>query len=167
MSELKSPLQIRAHNLLCLQGFEGLGYSKEFVAQMRRVARILRMNPDMNIQVITGVDILCEHCPHNYRGRCTADDPEDQPVPMDTPDQATLMDKRVLSWLDIGENDVQFWGQILYKIGRLVDSSAMDILCGDCRWRKYDFCANALDELNRKVTNGELLFPARENSGQD
>jgi hypothetical protein len=83
---------------------------------------------------------------------------------MDAPDQATLMDKRVLAWLKIDKNDVQLWGQILSKIGRLVDSSAMDALCGDCRWRDYDLCAKAFDELNRRVTDGELLFPAKENT---
>lgn len=71
------------------------------------------------------------------------------------------MDGRVMSWLGLEENMVQLWGQIQYKIGLMVDSSVIDALCGDCRWREYDHCAKALDELNRKVTDGELLFPGK------
>ncbi len=160
MGDLPSPIRIRAHHLLCLQGFQGFGYSEEFIAQMRRVHRLLRMKPDTDIQVLIGADILCEHCPHHYRGRCTIDDPEDQPIETDTPDQAVLKDRRTLSWLELENESVQLWGQVVYKVGRLVDSTAMNALCRECKWREEDYCANALDELNQKVTSGELLFPA-------
>lgn len=161
MGDLPSPLRIRAHHLLCLQGFQGFGYSEKFIAQMRRVHRLLRMKPDTDIQVLIGSDILCEHCPHHYRGRCTTDDPENQPIATDTPDQAILKDRRVLTWLELENESVQLWGQLLYKVGRLVDSTAMNALCRNCKWREEEYCANALDELNQKVTSGELLFPAK------
>lgn len=151
-------MRIRAHNLICLQGFKGLGYGADFVAEMERVTVLLRKKPDTPIEVIAGADVLCEKCPYNYRGRCMVDDPEDTPVPFDAPDEATLMDRRVLGWLEIEEGSVQLWGQILYKIGRNIDSSAMDALCGNCRWRSYPHCAEALDELHAKVASGELLF---------
>jgi hypothetical protein len=153
-----SPLRIRAHTLLCLQGFQGLGYSPEFIAEMERVVTLLRNNPDTPVEVVVGADIFCEKCPHSYRGRCTVNDPEDTPVPFDAPDESTLMDRRVLAWLEIEPNSVQLWGEILYKIGRNIDSSAMDALCGSCRWRSFPHCARALDELHQKVVSGDLLF---------
>lgn len=158
MGPLESPLRIRAHSLLCLQGYKGLGYSVEFVAQMDHVSEHLRANPDAQVQVITSADILCEHCPHFSEGRCTVDDPEGVPIPAGAPDESTLMDRRVLTWLDIAEDSVQDWASILQRIGSYVDSSALDPLCGDCRWREYPHCAEALDELHRKVISGAPLF---------
>ncbi len=158
IEELEEPLRIRAHTLLCLQGYHGLGYSDEFIAEMDRVTKYLRENPHALIKVVASADMFCLKCPHHNRGRCMIDDPEDQPVPMDTPDKSTLMDRRVLSWLGIEKGSEQIWKHILVKIGLSVDSSVMDILCGDCCWREYPHCANALDDLYRKVTGKEPLF---------
>ena len=146
---IEEPIPIRAHSLLCLQGYKGLGYSPEFIVMMNRVSRALENNPNIEIKVLAGEDIFCRVCPHNYRGRCMADDPVDRPVPTDSPDNSVLMDRRVLQWLDLKEGDIEYWGSILYRISRNVDSSVMDALCGDCRWREYGYCAEALDKLSR------------------
>ena len=160
MEDVRTPLRIRAHNLLCLQGFEGLGYSPEFVEEMRRVSEQLKADLDTPIEIILGPDILCDHCPHMNHGRCLVDEPVDTIVYADSPDKATLMDKRVLMWLGFHQNEIRAWGEILYIVGQNVDSTSMDALCGDCRWRAFPMCANALDELKRKVTSGELVYPA-------
>jgi len=146
--DLEIPIPIRAHTLLCLQGYKGLGYSPEFIAKMDQVHGILSENPNIEVKVIIGADVFCVACPHHHRGRCMVDDPEDQPVPTDSPDSAILSDRRVLSWLELKEGDVEYWGSILHRIGKNVDSSVMDILCGDCQWREYGHCAEALDELS-------------------
>lgn len=158
MDYFDKPIRIRAHNLLCIQGFAGLGYSADFIKRMTDLVNLLKVAPDTPVQVVAEADFLCESCPHNYRGRCTINDPVDVPVPLEAPDQATLMDKRVLAWLDISINDVKLWGQILYKVGQTVNSAAMDFLCGECQWRKFDYCSIALDELHGKVAAGKLLF---------
>jgi len=154
---IEYPLRIRAHNLLCLQGFKGLGYTKDFIDHMTRIHGYLAENPATLVKVVIGEDTFCKHCPHNYKGRCTEGDPVDQPVPGEAPDTAILMDRRVITWLDLDESTVYEWRQILYKIGKSVDSSAMDVLCGDkCPWREQGHCAEALDKLNKAYADGEL-----------
>jgi len=154
----ETPIRIRAHTLLCLQGFRGLGYSPEFVSEMQRVRDYLWRSPHAQVEVISGADVFCERCPHHHRGRCTADDPEDCPVPLDSPDNAVLKDRRVLSWLGLKEGTVQDWCLILSKVAKTVDSSVLDVLCGDCSWREYPYCAEALDDLHWKAMSGEALF---------
>jgi len=155
---IEYPLRIRAHTLICLQGFKGMGYSEKFIAQMDKIISYLRKNLKTQVKVLAEADIFCTHCPHNYRGRCTLEDPEDQPVPFESPDNAVIMDRRALTWLGLTEGEVYEWREILYKVGGSVDSSAMDVLCGDCRWRKYKVCSVALDELNQRVASGEFLY---------
>jgi hypothetical protein len=156
---IEYPIRIRAHNLLCLQGYQGLGYTREFIEHMTMIHGYLKGNPKAEVMVVVGEDTFCKHCPHNYKGRCTEGDPVDQPVPLDAPDNSILMDRRVLTWLGLSENNVYLWREILYKVGETVDSSTMDMLCGsNCPWRDQGHCEEALDELNRLVTEGELTF---------
>ncbi|HEX9744515.1 MAG TPA: DUF1284 domain-containing protein [bacterium] len=159
MFDPDTPIIIRAHTLLCLQGYQGEGYSPEFVTEMNRVSAVLRSNPSRNVKIIIGADNFCNVCPHHYKGRCIADDPDNVAIMMDSPDKMIEMDKRVLKWLGFPENIVVQWRMIVERISETVDSSSMDWLCQDCSWRKYPFCSNALDALNRKYENGEELFP--------
>ncbi len=64
-------IRIRAHHLLCIQGFQGLGYSKEFTKNMAQIKDELLNNPSSFIRLVIGVDSICECCPHNSKGICS------------------------------------------------------------------------------------------------
>lgn len=49
---MNDELRIRAHHVLCILGFRGEGYSREFVENMRRVVDIIRANPQAVIQIV-------------------------------------------------------------------------------------------------------------------
>ena len=68
-------LRLRPHHLLCLQTFTGRGYSEEFVRHMTLVKRQLTRDPRTAIELVSGVDDLCAHCPNNVDGQCTSDNP--------------------------------------------------------------------------------------------
>ena len=68
-------LHLRPHHLLCLQTFTGHGYSEEFVRHMALVKRQLTREPRTAIELVSGVDDLCAHCPNNVDGQCTSDNP--------------------------------------------------------------------------------------------
>jgi len=55
-------VELRAHNLLCIQGFVGKGYSPEFVANMTRV--IESLGDETRVTVIAAPDALCSACPN-------------------------------------------------------------------------------------------------------
>ena len=61
---------IRPHHLLCLQFFEGKGYSNGFVENMTKIHNeMLSKNP--YVELTEGADDICENCPNNENGICT------------------------------------------------------------------------------------------------
>ena len=68
-------LHLRPHHLLCLQTFTGRGYSEEFVWHMTLVRDQLIREPLTPVELVSGVDDLCAHCPNNVDGQCTSDNP--------------------------------------------------------------------------------------------
>ena len=52
------PIPLRAHNVLCLHGFRGEGYSDAFVARMREVADRLTDAPSTEVTLLAGPDTL-------------------------------------------------------------------------------------------------------------
>ncbi|MDF0651722.1 MAG: DUF1284 domain-containing protein [Nitrospira sp.] len=59
-----TPIRLRGHTLLCLQGFRGEGYSPGFVANMAAIHQILRNQPEATVQVVASPDAVCAACPH-------------------------------------------------------------------------------------------------------
>lgn len=52
-------MKLRAHHLICLLGFRGLGYSPEFVENMARIADQLRSFPHTVIEIVRRPDDIC------------------------------------------------------------------------------------------------------------
>jgi len=148
--KLGEPIRIRAHTLLCLQGYRGLGYDRKFIARMDEISSYLHENPNTEIRVIASTDIFCECCPHNVDGLCSVDEEETPSLPMLELDNSKAMDHRVLEHLSLEEDSVQVWAEILDILADKVQSSDLDNLCRDCRWKSYGYCAEALDELARR-----------------
>lgn len=53
-------VRLRPHHLLCIQNFEGLGYSDEFVENMERVVSAALGAGD--VKVVEGEDDVCAVC---------------------------------------------------------------------------------------------------------
>ncbi len=58
------PIRIRAHHLLYIQGFQGYGYSSEFVTHIERIDSFLKSNPYHKLQIIVETDEICSKCPY-------------------------------------------------------------------------------------------------------
>lgn len=63
-------MKIRAHHLLCMQGFQGYGYSDDFTRNMAETIKNLNSNPQQRIELTVKRDIICSCCPHNKKERC-------------------------------------------------------------------------------------------------
>lgn len=147
-------LEIRAHTLLCLQGYRGLGYSPEFIKKMDEVTTRLRNNPDTMVRIITAPDIFCRVCPNLVDDRCISSDNGLEGFLLESPDNSIVSDRQVLSKLGFKENETHSWSEILGTIASKVTSEDMDDLCGDCRWREFEYCARALDKLSSTHPGG-------------
>lgn len=120
-------MKIRAHHLLCMQGFQGYGYSEDFSKNMAEIIEILQNFPEHEIEIVAETDSICTCCPYNINGKCQ----ESQEVN----DKIISMDLKVLEKLEISPGYVFKAGEIL-KITNKKLKTYLDVkeICGDCRW---------------------------------
>jgi len=140
MNPVSEPITIRAHNLICLQGFEGKGYSPEFIELMDRIHRYLSNNRGARVIVTNRPDNFCHSCPHLDGETCMGMPSHSRSEIGDLPDSATLMDNRVFEILEITPEAVYVWGEILNKIEQNLLPVHMDYICGTCEWRESSHC---------------------------
>ncbi|AJA48993.1 hypothetical protein CPAST_c29270 [Clostridium pasteurianum DSM 525 = ATCC 6013] len=118
----KRILNIRAHHFLCMQGFQGYGYSSKFVIHMSEIVNYIRENLDCKIRLINSCDDICSACFKNRYNQCI-----DKEV--------YNMDNIVLTKLELGNGDI-----IRAKEGfdivndRLNTEEDVKDICRDCRW---------------------------------
>lgn len=136
------PIPIRAHSLLCLQGFRGSGYSEAFVAEMRAVHTALATDPDTPVRVLTSPDRLCAACPNLESGGCHLGGPGHE-------DHMRAQDQEVLARLWLTEGDVLPWGRVLERIARSVAGADLPGICTTCPWLSLGWCAEGIDALRR------------------
>jgi uncharacterized protein len=120
------PLRIRAHHILCIQGFQGLGYSKEFTKNMNLITEKILNNPSFFIKIIIGVDSICKHCPHLADGMCGME--------LDSLKVISSMDALVLKNLNMEAGSVISSQELVSLTGSLAPKTVKKI-CGNCSWR--------------------------------
>lgn len=134
------PIPIRAHSLLCLQGFRGRGYSPAFVAEMAAVHTQLLADPDTPVRVLAAPDRLCAACPNLGPAGCTLSGPTHE-------DHMRAQDQAVLARLWLTPGEVLPWSRILERIARQVRGADLPGLCTTCPWLSLGWCAQGVDAL--------------------
>jgi hypothetical protein len=119
------PIKIRAHHILCMQGFQGLGYSEEFIINMARITEKIQKNPSFFIKVITEADSICKHCPHLQKDVCN----------MGTDSGEGIRDISVLKELDMDSGSLISSAQLTIFTDNL-SPKIVKTICGKCRWQK-------------------------------
>ena len=140
MDKLASPLEIRPHHLLCLLGFHGLGYSDEFVANMRKVRNKLTTNSTLPIVLVVGADAICASCPHNSEGRCLKR--------ADSEAKVRTMDSEVLRILGFQAQAEMPVAEAWEKIRDRFTPENMADVCHDCEWWHLGHCVEGLVTLH-------------------
>ena len=131
-------MNLRGHNLLCIQGFVGKGYSDEFVANMTGV--IAALTEESRVTVVAEPDVLCGSCPHLKRTGCS--------LHGDGTEQGILtQDRNVLERLGIASGEEVTWGEILERIRRSIAPEDLDAICGSCPWLPMGHCKEGLRRL--------------------
>ena len=140
MGQLAHPLTIRAHHLLCILGFRGLGYSSEFIAMMGKVVGELNSNPTLPLVIGAECDIICASCPHKKGNKCLKKVGFECKVK--TQDLAVL---QKLGW-ETGSriSASNAWLRIKEK---LTPENIAEI-CQDCEWLGLGYCADGLRSLD-------------------
>lgn len=117
----EEPYKIRAHHVLCLNFFQGKGYSGEFVDNMNQVKSKLEKNP--LVCITSQADIICRVCPNNDAGIC-----KDK-------EKVAEYDRQVFARCHISEGEIMPFLNFknLVRDNILLLGKRKEI-CGNCQW---------------------------------
>lgn len=119
---METPLRLRPHHGLCIYGFRGRGYSREFTAHMSEVVQKLKDIPTTKIVVTKGCDDLCRCCPNNKDGQCTSKKPEH-------------FDEAVRERAGLTYGETLAWDELCLKT-RPLYLHKLDEICASCEWHE-------------------------------
>ncbi|MHC4959724.1 MAG: DUF1284 domain-containing protein [Planctomycetota bacterium] len=131
-------MRIRAHNLLCIQGFQGKGYSPEFIANMRRVVESLEA--DTEVTVVDVPDVLCSACPNLVEDGCALGGAGAERG-------IANQDREVMRRLRLEAGASIKWGEIVERIRTSVAPGDLDTICGTCPWLSLGHCRDGVARL--------------------
>lgn len=143
LNERLSAIRIRAHTLLCLQGFRGEGYSPGFVENMAVIHRTLAEHPETVVEVRTTPDVMCGACPHHRAIGCTL---KGEGSEQEMNDQ----DGVVLRKLGLEAEARVTWREILERIRHSVSGDDLPSICGTCRWLPLGYCREGIERLRKE-----------------
>ena len=137
-----SSFKLRPHHGLCIQFFEGKGYSSEFIQHMTKMISILHeSNPDIILTV--GTDNICSHCPHNKENFC------------ESAEKVQRFDEAVLQYCNLAQGSQLRWNdfQAIVKES-ILHQGLLTHVCGDCQW--FEICSKQ-EKSQPSFTNLPLL----------
>ena len=118
---------LRPHHGLCIQFYEGKGYSEEFTKRMDDLISEIQRNSNMLIQLHLDVDVLCNSCPNNIESKCKSYE------------KVKRFDEKVLSYCDMKSGQVLSIQEFLESVkDRILDKGLLPCICCECEW--YSIC---------------------------
>ena len=125
---VSNPIHIRAHHLLCLQGFQGKGYDSAFVANMSDIALRLQKEAALKFKIVDDTDEICAPCPHRDVRTCAKAPDADRCI---RNIDSIILKKTGLSVGQIQNAKKSF--QLVNTIFQAKDD--IEKICGPCAWR--------------------------------
>ena len=136
-------LVLRGHHLLCVHGFQGMGYSPEFVDKMGGIVEDIRNDQiDFSIKVVAAFDDTCRSCPHQGLTECEANEGSNEHV--------LSMDNKVIKHLGLIEGKTYRKSFLVSLTANKVESDDLDQLCQQCSWLSYGVCKTGIRTLREK-----------------
>jgi hypothetical protein len=130
-------IKLRAHHLLCLYGFRGLGYNKEFVENMQAIVDRIRENPSIEIELVRGADDICLKCPHNIEDRCSKPGRN-----------VEEFDQGIIDRLKVEIGNEAESRNLLNLIETRIRPGELSLICKGCEWLELGFCQEGLRRKN-------------------
>jgi len=130
-------MKLRAHHLLCLFGFRGLGYSKDFVKNFAKVLKQIKDKPQLLLEIIDRPDCICARCPHQKNNGC-------QKNGLNSERQVRDRDNLIIKRLGIRKGYRAYAGDIFNFISRNIFPQDLTEICIGCEWLKYGYCVEGL-----------------------
>jgi uncharacterized protein len=135
-SSYESAFPLRAHHLLCILGFRGLGYSDAFVENMTKVVGKLGNDPEVMVTIIAEPDDICSACPHLTGDGCDGG--------------GKSRDESLLTLLKMEEGDTMSLADAYARAAECLTPALMSAsVCYGCEWVDHGYCAEGLAALKR------------------
>lgn len=135
-------LKFRPHHFLCTVGYQGKGYSPEFVKNYDRISADLKHSGPVGdtalIEVVEKTDSICAPCPSKRGDLC------------ETQAKIEQLDSAHAKILSIKEGDVLSWGEAKARIAMAFTDDAFESACAPCSWKALGICKTALHDLKKK-----------------
>jgi hypothetical protein len=117
-------IKLRGHHLFCLQGFQGYGYSENFIENMINIKEDVE-KLDTEIVLCDYPDDICKCCP-NLNGELCKN--------VECNANIIEMDQKVLIKLDYFEDNI-LAKDLFEKINGIFNSKKdIENICGSCNW---------------------------------
>jgi uncharacterized protein len=118
-------IQLRAHHVLCLQGFQGYGYSETFTEYMSQLKKKFLKNPSIFLEIVNSPDSICKHCPYYSNGKCNIDSYSENRI--------RAMDDLILEILKMEDGSIIIWEDIKFLTSKLTKEE-VEHICESCSW---------------------------------
>ena len=129
--EEREKIRLRAHHLLCMQQFDGYGYSDGFSVGMGQVIDRIRADRTQELLILDRPDVICKKCP-NLR--------EDSTCELSDED-VRGKDRGVIDTLGLEKPEQSVRYETLHDLLiQRMNREAFESICGDCRWKEQGLC---------------------------
>lgn len=142
----KKGIPLRAHHLLCLLGFQGIGYSAEFIRNLHKVKRLIDQNPDLDVEIVEDCDVICIQCPNSQGHVCIKGGQTDNRTVRE-------MDRRVMEKLEIKPHDRFKVKDIYALVKEKIRPEDFPTLCCGCDYLPLGFCGRGLESLQDRTSH--------------
>lgn len=147
MNEDLKKLTIRPHHLLCMQGYQGKGYSEDFVSNMDKVVNFLRSEPNAEVKLLTDCDDICSACPNckkiNGKYECVSEKSHF------TNELKIIREREILDFLNLKDGGFYKVSEVFDLVNRKINtkSCADRLYCKDCVWQSVCLWYTSLSNL--------------------
>ena len=132
-------MKIRAHHLLCVNFFHGLGYNEKFIENLKKIVEKLRLNPKLEVEVVGECDDICAACPYMVDGLCKAEE--------DSEEEVKRMDVLVAKRLGIRFGE-KLEAEKVLAVWEKFSPEDLKEICRTCDW--VEECTKILREKKRE-----------------
>jgi hypothetical protein len=141
-----APIRLRGHTLLCLQGFRGEGYSRDFTDNLAAIHASLSGTPAHPVELVEEPDAVCGACPHRAPAGCALNGNGSEAG-------MQAQDRTVLKRLGLSGGGVVRWRDVLERIRISIKGSDLPGICGQCRWLPLGYCAEGIERLRKEANS--------------
>ncbi|HCM40222.1 MAG: hypothetical protein A2Z97_02840 [Bdellovibrionales bacterium GWB1_52_6] len=131
-------LKFRAHHFLCALGFQGKGYSPDFVDNFQQKVDLLKdevHGPAQELEIVEGLDAICEKCPNQDGAHCGSEH------------KVLRLDQGHAEALGVTNGQIVTWAEMKKRLAERMTLEKFEVVCAPCAWKSLGACRAALETL--------------------